>query len=65
MRHLSLFNEQTVIIHEFQFSEIWTIADFYRDVQIINPSIKPTAICEDVNVLLRIIALFATRKLVH
>ena len=33
-------NEQIVIIHEFQLSEILKRADFYRDAQIINPSIN-------------------------
>jgi len=33
-------NGQIVIIHEFQFSEILTKADFYRNTQIINPSIN-------------------------
>jgi len=33
---------QIVIIHEFQLSEMLTGADFYRDAQIINPSIKPS-----------------------
>ena len=35
-------NGQIVIIHEFQLSEILTRAYFYRDSQIINPSIKPS-----------------------
>jgi len=34
-------NGQTVIIHEFQLSEILTRADFHRVAQIIDPSIKP------------------------
>ena len=34
-------NRQIVIIHEIQLSEILTIADFYCNAQIINPSIKP------------------------
>ena len=45
-------NGQIVIIHEFQLSEILTRADFYCDAQIINSSIKPTAICEVVNDLI-------------
>ena len=35
-------NGQIVIIHQFQLGEILTRADFYRDAQIINPSIKPS-----------------------
>ena len=38
-------NGQIVIIHEFQLSEILKRADFYRDGQIINPSIKPQYNC--------------------
>jgi len=34
-------NGQIDITHEFQLSEILTRADFHRDTQIINPSIKP------------------------
>jgi len=44
------------MIHEFQFSEIFTRSDFYRDAQIINPSIKPTAICEVVNDLISVLS---------
>jgi len=32
-------NGQIIIIHEFQFSDILTRADFYRNAQIINPSL--------------------------
>ena len=43
-------NGQIVIIHEFQLSEILKRADFYRDVQIINPSIKPSrTACTDID----------------
>jgi len=43
-------NGQIVIIHEFQLSEILTRADFYRDAQIINPSIKPSiTACTDID----------------
>ena len=43
-------NGQIVIIHEFQLSEILTRADFYRDAQIINPSIKPSiTACTDIH----------------
>jgi len=48
--------DKIVFIHEFQFSEILTRADFYRDAQIINPSIKPTAICEGVNDLIGVLS---------
>jgi len=49
-------NGQIAIIHEFQLSEILTRADFYRDTQIINQSIKPTAICEVVNDLICVLS---------
>ena len=43
-------NGQIVIIHEFQLSEILTRADFYRDTQIINPSIKPCiTVCTNID----------------
>jgi len=45
-----LLNGQIVIIHEFQLSEILTRADFHRDAQIINPSIKPSiTACTDID----------------
>jgi len=41
---------QTVIINEFQLSEFLTRAHFYRDTQIINPSIKPSiTACTDID----------------
>jgi len=40
----------------FHFSEILTRADFYRNAQIIIPSIKPTAICEVINDLIGILS---------
>jgi len=43
-------NGQIVIIHEFKLSEILTRANFYRDAQIINPSIKPSiTACTDID----------------
>jgi len=43
-------NGQIDIIHEFQLSEILTRADFYRDAQFINPSIKPSITdCTDID----------------
>ena len=42
-------NRLIVIIYEFQLSEILKRADFYRDAQIINPSIKPSkTACTDI-----------------
>ena len=41
---------QIVIIHEFQLNKILTRADFYRDGQIINPSVKPSiTACTDID----------------
>jgi len=41
---------QIVIIHEFQLSEILTRVDFYRDSQIISPSIRPSVTaCTDID----------------
>jgi len=45
------------IIHKFQLSEILRRADFYSDTQIINPSIKPTAISKIVNDLIGVLSL--------
>jgi len=43
-------NGQIVIIHEFQLSEILTRANFYRNAQINNISIKPSlTACTDIN----------------
>jgi len=51
-----LLNGQIVIINEFPFSEILTKADFFRETQIINPSIKPTAVCKVVNILIGLLS---------
>jgi len=43
-------NGQIVIIHQFQLIEILNRADFYRDAQIINPSIKASiTACTDID----------------
>jgi len=47
---------QIVIIHELKLSEILTREAFYRDAQIINPSIKATGICEDINDLIGVLS---------
>jgi len=49
-REKQQLNGQIVIIHNFQLSEILTRADYYRDAQIINPSIKPSiVVCTDID----------------